>query len=266
MTLSKIAARSLRALSRFLCASMGAYGKNTDRGTMPLSRSCTNVVTSAKRVSRISRPSRHRDAVSTMSSESASSKSTSPSSPHLAKKSSASLTIMPTYWRRRLDLSESAKKRNCSARVVWSTSNTTPFPKVGTLNSYTSFWDISVSFALKKCSLTFGPIRNVMRLWNTGTVNTSPYFGNASAISPIGPRRNAAMPPTSGIAPMTGGDLNGLSTTCERPSSTNSAASTAANARGTSASGGTPTAEASASTLSIIGALEVRGRRRAVQG
>jgi hypothetical protein len=77
---------------------------------------------------------------------------------------------MPTYWRRRSDLSALAKNLNCSARVVWSTSKTTPLPKVGTLNSYTSFWDISVSLALKKCSETLGPIRKVMRLWNTGTV------------------------------------------------------------------------------------------------
>mmetsp|Transcript_3859 Transcript_3859/g.6024 ORF Transcript_3859/g.6024 Transcript_3859/m.6024 type:complete len:255 (-) Transcript_3859:45-809(-) len=238
-----MAARSLRALSRLRCASMGAYGKKTESGTMPLSKSCTSVVTSAKSVSRISRPSKQRLAVSTMSSDSASRRSTSPSSPHFPKKSSASLTIIPTYSRRRLDLSESAKNRNCSARVLWSTSNTTPFPKVGTLNSYTSFWLISESLALKKCSLTLGPMRNVMRLWNTGTVKTSPYLGIALAMSPMGPLRNCAIPPTKGQVRITGGDPRGLSTAVKvSPSSTNSIVAAAATASGTSAQQGKPMA------------------------
>ena len=78
-------------------------------------------------------------------------------------------------------MSELAKNLNCSARVMWSTSKTTPLPKVGTLNSYTSFWDISWSRALKKCSETLGPIKNVMRLWNTGTARVESNGGAWSA-------------------------------------------------------------------------------------
>ena len=88
-------------------------------------------------------------------------------------------------------------------------------------------------------------------------VNTSPYFGNELAIKPIGPLKNAAMPPTSGIVAMTGGDLNGFSTTWDNPSRMNTRASIASNAMGTSARGGTPIADAMASTLSIIEAVEV---------
>ena len=64
----------------------------------------------------------------------------------------------------------------CSLRVRWSTSYTTPLPKVGTLKSYTSVWLILSSVALKKWGEAWGPIRNVTRLCRTGMVNTSPCF------------------------------------------------------------------------------------------
>lgn len=50
-------------------------------------------------------------------------------------RTSASSLKRSTYVFSLVDLSASAKKRNCSFLTLWSTSNTTPLPKVGTLNS-----------------------------------------------------------------------------------------------------------------------------------
>mmetsp|Transcript_29587 Transcript_29587/g.49737 ORF Transcript_29587/g.49737 Transcript_29587/m.49737 type:complete len:342 (+) Transcript_29587:964-1989(+) len=207
MIFEKIFESSARAQSRLRCAAMGRYGNTTEMGSMPISRWWNSSLTFSNSCSRTSLPIKQRLAVRMMRSESCCKRSTSPSSPHLSKKASASMTIMPTYVRMRFFLSASAKKRNCSMRTLWSTSNTTPLPKVGTLNSYTSFWLISRSFALKKCEETSGPIRNVMRLWKIFTENTLPCFAYAASMSGKGPLINFKNPPMIGIPPTHGGLL-----------------------------------------------------------
>ena len=91
-------------------------------------------------------------------------------------------------------------------------------------------------------------------------MKTSPYLGMALAISPMGPLRNSAIPPTRGRVAMTGGDLNGFRTVCERPSRKNASTATATSATGTSATTGTPRASAIISTLSIM--FRVSRRRK----
>mmetsp|Transcript_6139 Transcript_6139/g.38128 ORF Transcript_6139/g.38128 Transcript_6139/m.38128 type:complete len:228 (-) Transcript_6139:314-997(-) len=176
ITFANILPSSTRALSLRLWAGMGSQGLITLMGCMPMSKSWKSRDTLPNRCSRTSRPKSVRLAVMMIRSESSFNKSTSPLSPHPSKYFSASSTICPTYMRRRLDLSESAKNRNCSNRTLLSTSNTTPRPKVGMLNSYTSFWLRLSSSALKKLADTCGPIKKVILLWSKFKVNTSPYF------------------------------------------------------------------------------------------
>lgn len=66
---------------------------------------------------------------------------------------SDSLTNKGTYDFSLLDCKADAKNLNCSALILLSTSNTTPFPNVGTLNWYTCNGQTGVKTILLICCL-----------------------------------------------------------------------------------------------------------------
>mmetsp|Transcript_19160 Transcript_19160/g.56949 ORF Transcript_19160/g.56949 Transcript_19160/m.56949 type:complete len:271 (+) Transcript_19160:627-1439(+) len=132
-TFWKMARISSRATSRLRWHAMGRYGAIVDSGTMPSSSTCSRCDTRSNICSRTSRPSSVRAAVSVTSSENTSLKSITPESPQLLKNASASMTNSGTYFFNRSFFKASVKNRNCSVRTFWSTSYTTPLPKVGML-------------------------------------------------------------------------------------------------------------------------------------
>mmetsp|Transcript_4971 Transcript_4971/g.17989 ORF Transcript_4971/g.17989 Transcript_4971/m.17989 type:complete len:207 (+) Transcript_4971:568-1188(+) len=92
----KMATIALRALLRFQCCGIGAFGQKIDSGVMPLSRSANRFATASNRFSRISGPMSEREAVRMMRRENSSRRSTSPLAGQVAKNASHSRTISGT--------------------------------------------------------------------------------------------------------------------------------------------------------------------------